>query len=254
MDHSKYLRRVTSKKISDEIYEQIKDLILSGIFKPGDRLPPERELAEKLGVSRPVVREAINRLIAKGYVENIHGSGNYVLSITERSFEEGPIDDFLKRSEENLPFIVEVRKILETWSAAMSAVRAEDRDLEMIEEYLKEFEVAVTRGKDWYKIDANFHMSIAYATHNPLLIHLMDSIFHMIEKVTLKIEQKVHSDREKSLNLLNQHREIYEAIRSKNPELAYIKMMEHMLFIEREIAGRTGRRIPYPVPLSFKVP
>ncbi len=228
-------KKIRPKRVSDEVFKQIMDLILTGKLKPGDRLPPERELAERLGVSRPVVREAISRLVAKGYLDNIQGSGTYVRSITEPYIEETAIQDFLKKGKEALPQVVEVRRILETWSAATAAVRATEKELKQMEEYLREFEEATKQGKLASSADAHFHLCIAYATHNTLLIHLMDSIFNMIERVTYEIGLRTYRDPDSYTHLYIQHLEIFKAIKERDSELAYLNMLRHMMYVEKEI-------------------
>ncbi len=235
-------KRIRPKRISDEICEQIAHLILSGKLKPGDKLPPERELAQKLGVSRPVLREAISRLIAKGYLEIIQGSGTYVRSsIADGILEESAFQDFLRKGVGILPEVVEVRKILETWAAAAAAKRATSEELDQMREYLSEFEEAAKKGRLAHVADANFHLAIAYASHNVLLMHLMDSIYNLIEKVTYEVGLKIYRDPDAYMKLFNQHRAIYDAVASKDPELAYVRMMEHMIYVERCIREAVGR-------------
>lgn len=228
-------RRIKPRRMSDEVYEQLRELIISGLLKPGDKLPPERELAEKMGVSRPVVREAISRLVAKGYLENVQGSGTYVCSVAQSCLEESPAHDFLKSGSKAMLQIVEVRKILETWSAALAAERATQQELNQMREYLKEFETSVKKDELAHTVDANFHLSISYATHNTFLIHLMDSIYSLIERVTYEIGHKVRWSSEDYWELYRQHHAIYKAIENRDPEMAYLKMMEHMIYVERQI-------------------
>ncbi len=234
------IKKIKPRRIKDEVYRQLKELILAGHLKPGDRLPPERRLAELLGVSRPVVREAISCLVAKGYLENRQGSGTYVRAITDEYIDNGPIADFLKRGPDALIHVVEVRKILETWSAYTAAQRATTEELAMIEEHLREFEEATKKGQLAHTADANFHLSIAYATHNPLLTHLMDSIYTMIEKVTYQIGLKTYRDPRTYSDLYRQHEAIFEAIKERNPEKAQLRMAEHMDYVERMIKSDLG--------------
>ncbi len=228
-------KKIRPKRISDEIVEHIRELILDGKLKPGDQLPPERELALKMGVSRPVVREAIIRLIDMGYLENLQGRGTFVRSITDDYIKNPPIHDLLNKGAMALPEIVEVRKIFETWAAATAALRATHRELEQMEEYLREMEDAKNRGELGHVADANFHLAISYATHNTLLIHLMNSIYEMIEQVTYEIGVKMYNDPQSYQDLFDQHVAIFEAIKDKDPDGAYIKMLNHMHYIETEI-------------------
>lgn len=233
-------KKIRPKRISDEIVEHIRDLILEGKLKPGDQLPPERELAGKMGVSRPVVREAIIRLIEMGYLENLQGRGTFVKSITDHYMRDRPIHDLLNRGAMVLPEIVEVRKIFETWAAATAALRATQEELDQMEEYLKEMEEAKNRGELGHVADANFHLSISYATHNTLLIHLMNNIYEMIEQVTYEIGAKMYNDPQSYQDLFDQHLAIFQAIKNRDPDGAYIKMLNHMHYIETEIRKHLG--------------
>ena len=243
MNNPKLFRRIRPKKISDEIVEHVKELILSGQLKPGDRLPSERELAETMGVSRPVLREAISRLVAMGYLENIQGKGTFVLSLAGDYMEEGGLQDFVKKGVYVLPRVVEVRKILETWSAATAAERATHEEIAQMEEYLREMEEAKKRGEIGYVADANFHSAISYATHNPLLIHIMNSIYEMIERVTYEIRSRMYTDPTSHEDLFNQHMAIFEAIKGKDPDRAYKCMLEHMEYVEREVQKIVGEAL-----------
>ncbi len=240
-------KKIRPKRISDEIVEQIRELILGGSLKPGDRLPPERELAMEMGVSRPVVREAIIRLIEMGYLENLQGKGTFVRSITEHYLEDRPIHDLINRATA-LPEIVEVRKIYETWSAATAALRATPKELAQMEEYLGEFEEAKNKGELGHVADANFHLSISYATHNTLLVHLINSIYEMVEKVTYEIGAKMYNDPHSYQDLFDQHLAIFMAIKAKDPDKAYIKMLSHMHYIEEEIRKSIGNASGLEMP------
>ena len=233
-------KKIRPKRISDEIVEHIRDLVLEGKLKPGDQLPPERELASRMGVSRPVVREAIIRLMDMGYLENLQGKGTFVKSITGHYMKDRPIHDLLNRGVTVLPEIVEVRKIFETWAAATAALRATQDELAQMEEYLREMEEAKNRGELGHVADANFHLAISYATHNTLLIHLMNSIYEMIEKVTYEIGAKMYNDPRSYQDLLDQHVAIFQAIKEGDPDGAYIKMLNHMHYIETEIRKELG--------------
>ena len=241
-------KKIHPRRISDEIVKQIQELILGGRLKPGDRIPPERELAMEMGVSRPVVREAIIRLVESGYLENQQGRGTFVRSITESYAEDRPIHDLLNRGAMALCEIVEVRKIFETWAAAAAALRATPEETAQMQEYLNEMEVAKDCGELGHVADANFHLSISYATHNTLLIHFMNSIYGMVEKVTYEIGAKMYRDPHSYQDLFDQHVEIFEAIRSKDPDEAYIKMLSHMYYIEKEIGKIIGGDYPLETP------
>jgi GntR family transcriptional repressor for pyruvate dehydrogenase complex len=226
-------QKIKPKKVSDEIYEQIKGLIVSGKLKPGEKLPPERELAASIGVSRPSLREALQKLEAKGFLEQIQGDGTYVKSATSDSFD-GFLEEFAKK--DNAIFdLMEVRRILETWAAYTAAERATDKEIAQMQEYLNEMKDAKDYGQIGYIPDANFHSTISYATHNVLLIHIMNNIYEWIEKVSFEVRSRMYTDEKSHEELFNQHSAIFNAIREGKPLAAYNAMNLHMDYIVKEL-------------------
>jgi GntR family transcriptional repressor for pyruvate dehydrogenase complex len=226
-------QKIKPKKISEEVYEQIKELILSGQIQPGEKLPAERELAVQLGVSRPSLREAINKLDAQGFVEQIHGGGTYVRSIINDPLEIA-MEEFVKRDDAILD-LIEVRKILETWAAELAAERATDEEIKHMQEYLEEMRDAKERGEVGHLSDANFHSAIFHGTHNVLLIHVMNTIFQWIERVSYEVRSRMYTKPESHEDLFKQHIDIFESISSRNPELAREKMSLHMDYVRGEL-------------------
>jgi len=226
-------QKIKPKRISDEIYFQIRDLILNGELKPGQKLPPERELAESMSVSRPSLREALNKLVAQGYLEQVQGGGTYVKSITATSIDNA-IEEFVKRDEAIFD-LMEVRKILETWAAYAAAERATDKEINNMFEFLEEMRIAKEHGHIGYISDTNFHFAISHATHNVLLVHVMNNIYQWIERVSYEIRSRMHNKPDSHELLFRHHTDIFEAIKSKDPNLAYGKMLVHMDYIQQEL-------------------
>ncbi len=130
---------------------------------------------------------------------------------------------------------MEVRKILETWAARTAAERLTDKELKTMEEYLKEMKQALDNQEVGHVPDANFHNTISYATHNFLLIHLMNSIYEWVEKVSYEVRSRLFKDHAKFENLYRQHVAIFEAMKERNPDSAYNAMLAHMDYIISEI-------------------
>ncbi|PLX68891.1 MAG: FadR family transcriptional regulator [Denitrovibrio sp.] len=225
--------KVKQKKISDIIYEQLREKIISSELSPDEKLPPERELAAMMSVSRPSLREALHRLEDQGLLEQIQGDGTYVRSIAASSVDKA-FEEFFKH-DDALLHLMEVRKILETWAARTAAERATDKELHTMEEYLKEMKQALDNKEVGHVPDANFHNTISYATHNFLLIHLMNSIYEWIEKVSYEVRSRLFKDNDKFANLYNQHVAVFEAMQGQNPDAAYDAMLAHMDYIISEI-------------------
>ncbi len=216
-------------KISDEIISQIKSLIAQGILKPGDRLPPERELVKELGVSRPSLREALNSLITMGFLE-IKGKRTFVKSVASGSIQE-PISLMLKADAQKIFDLIEVRKAIETWAAFHAAQKATEEDIHQLEKILQRMKKAFQEGKPWEKEDADFHLGIAQSTHNPIQAHIMFSIHDLLRESVAK----VFRDRNKVRKLIDQHDRIFNAIKNHSPEKAREKTLEHLNYVESEV-------------------
>src|SRR5512139_3646861 len=119
-------------KVSDEIVDQIRNLISQGKLKPGDRLLPERELIRKFDVSRPSLREALNSLITMGFLE-IKGKRTFIKSVASESMQN-PLSLMIKADTQKIFDLIEVRKALEAWAAFLAAQRATEEDIKRLEE------------------------------------------------------------------------------------------------------------------------
>jgi len=230
------LKRIKPAKISDAIVEQLKELILNGNLKPGERLPSERDLVEQLGVSRPSVREALLILEAKGLVRGRQGGGTFVSDVLAPSIVN-PLADLIKDNPEAVSDVLECRHGLEELAASYAALRATPEDREKIREKFHELYDA-TKAKDMMRAataDADFHMAIAEASHNVALIHITRSLFDLLSNQMISNwEQLVTSD-EYCEQIHDQHQYIYEAIASGEPDLARNAAHSHLSYIGRSL-------------------
>ena len=236
------LEPIRPKKISEEIVEQIKNLIAKGELKPGDRIPSERDLATMLGVSRPSVREAIMVLEATGFVESRQGGGTFVRALTETSITD-PLARLVEQKDPVLlRALVEVRMGLESWSAYLAAQRAEPDEIAEMRRLYEVMAAQASRGGWNPEVDADFHYAITAASHNSLQMHVLDSVhtlFHTTIQVALMEFYRQQGHIEK---LLVQHREILEAIAAHDAELARQKMMDHLNLVEEKMAELLRKR------------
>ena len=223
---------IKPKKVSSQIADQIRSSILSGEFKPGDKLPPERELAEMFGVSRPSVREALNILGAAGLLESYQGGGTLVKSLVETS-SGNPLSDLIKTKMERALDVIEVRKGLEAWTAYYAAKRALPEDIRRLEEIVASMERNLELAKPSQDLDANFHIVMAKSTHNIVWLHLMQSIFEAMKEFQQSVWHAVYLTSEDHQVLYQQHRKIFEAIREGEAEKARDAMLEHLTFAEQ---------------------
>jgi len=222
-------QKIKPKRISDEIFEQVRKLIVEGKLKPGDKLPPERELASQMGVSRPTLREAIHKLEARGLLEQRQGGGTFVKSLGNETLDFA-FEEYANKKDAIVD-LMEVRKILETWAAYTAAERITDEELKHLEQYLKEMEEALKKGKIGYDSDADFHSTISYATKNIFLIHIMNTIYQWIEKISYEVRSRLYNDYYKHDLLFKQHKAIYIAIKNKDGLEAYSAMLSHMNYV-----------------------
>ena len=230
------LEPIRPKKISEEIVNQIKQLISKGDLKPGDRIPSERELATMLGVSRPSVREAIMVLEAMGFLDSRQGGGTFVKALTEGSIMDPLAKLVEKRDPELLRALAEVRMGLEGWSAYLAAKRATAEDIAELRRLYAIMEKQAARGGWNPEVDAEFHFAITAASHNSLQMHVLDSI-HSIFSATIQVALMEFYRQQGYIQLLlTQHREIMEAIVAQDPERARQKMMEHLTLVEEKMA------------------
>ena len=223
---------IRPKKVSSQIAEQIRASILAGEFSPGEKLPPERDLAEMFGVSRPSVREALNILTASGLVMSYQGGGTVVKSLVELS-AGNPLSDLIKGEQERALDVIEVRKCMEAWTSYYAAQRALPEDLRKLEKLLGEMERNLDGVKPSQDLDANFHIVIAQATHNIVWLHLMQSIFDAMKEFQRGVWRAVYLTEEDHRQLFQHHRAVYEAIRDRDAERARDAMLAHLTFAEQ---------------------
>jgi GntR family transcriptional repressor for pyruvate dehydrogenase complex len=223
-------KSVKHTKVSEEIVNQIKQLIIDGKLKPGDRLPPERELIKQLGVSRPSLREALNGLVSMGFLEVRQAKRTFVKSITSKLLE-GPLAHLIKTDAQKIFDLIEVRKAIETWAAYQAAQKASQEDLLQLDGIFGEMKRAFEEGRSWEKQDADFHLAIAQATHNTIHMHIMSGIYDLLRESV----GSVFKDRAKIKKLLDQHSRIINAIRNHSPDKARERILEHLNYVESEV-------------------
>jgi GntR family transcriptional repressor for pyruvate dehydrogenase complex len=224
-------------RISDEIANQIKTLISEGRLKPGDRLPPERELIKQFGVSRPSLREALNSLVAMGFLEVKQAKRTYVKSVTSGMMQD-PLSLLIKADAQKIFDLVEVRKASEAWGAFLAAQRASGEDIQRLEKIVQDMKTAVDEGRSWEKQDADFHLAIAQGTHNTIQVHMMSTIYDLLRESM----GKVFKDRSKVKKLLDHHHRIFSAIKNHSPDKARERTLEHLNYVESEVKGSTAQK------------
>ena len=222
-------KTVRRTRLPDEIAEQIKGLISEGKLRPGDRLPPERELVKEFNVSRPSLREALNSLATLGFLET-RLKRTFVKSMTTDSIQD-PLSLLIKTDTQKIFDLIEVRKALEAWAAFHAAGRASEEDLKRLKSAIDGMRAAFDEGRSWEKEDADFHLAIAQATHNTIQTHIMSTIYDLLKESVAR----VFRDRAKIKRLLQQHYRIFQAIRTQAPEEARERILDHLTYVEAEV-------------------
>ncbi len=229
-------QKIKSKTLSEIVAEGIEKSILEGELLAGNKLPAERTLATQFDVSRPSVREAINKLQAKGLVRKVPGGGNYISDNTGASFSDPLLE--LISSNETAPFhILELRFAIEGLSAYFAAARATQAQKDNIRQKWKILDEAhSTKTKDIEaKSDVEFHLAIAEASNNPVIVHLMRHLFSILHVSIYSYFEEAGKEQRK--HLPSEHEKIMQHIIDSDPTLAQTAMHQHIAGIEHRLAN-----------------
>ena len=231
--------RVTPEKLSTAVTRQIEKLILRGILRPGERLPSERELADRLGVSRPSLREAVAELQDKGLLSTRAGAGIFVADVLGSSFSPALVRLFADHDEAVFDYIA-FRRDLEGLAAERAARLASDTDLKVIQAVFDKMESAHAKpnSKDEARLDAEFHMGIIEASHNVVMLHMMRSMFELLQQGVFYNRQVMFKQRTTRGALLDQHRAINTALQARDGEGARAAVIAHLDYVEKALADQ----------------
>ena len=216
--------RLVRSRLYEQVAEQITAWMADNGLQPGDRIPPERELAQRLGVSRATLSQALVALEVVGVVEVRHGDGTVV---TTRHQKSSRIVEAIRSHADRLPEIIETRDALETKIASLAAVRRTDDDLARIDEALDDMERDVEAGGRGVEGDERFHGAVTAASHSLLLARLMDEIGDLIRETRLESLGQPGRPQDS----LAGHRAIAEAIRAGDPAAAAEAMHAHVAMV-----------------------
>lgn len=239
MDTADIIQSIKSIEVespTDKIIQQLKQLITTGQLKPGDRLPAERVLAERLGVGRSYVREAIRKLEFFGLLKTSPQSGTYVSGYNIKMIE-GVLTDIINFNKDDFSALIEARYYMEINAARLAAIRRTDEDLELLRSAVADYDNKVNNKQDAVQEDMFIHLRIANATKNSvfesMLLMLLPDIIKNI------IDQKICGDN-RGVQAMAEHHEILQAIENKDADAAGAAMASHLddiLKISREKKG-----------------
>lgn len=223
----------------DRVVRAIEDQILSGRLAVGAKLPPEREFSESLGVSRPVVREAVRTLVTRGLLETKQGIGTMVRAVSRHEIVK-PLRLFLRTcgQDVNLEHLHQVRSILEVENAGLAAEQGTQEDIAELVRICDEMQGTADTG-EFARKDSEFHRRLSETTHNPFLILLLESIQDMMSEV----RALVGNTSGLSERVMPTHIQVIECVSARDPEGARAAMREHLeiaLTIQRELIEGKG--------------
>lgn len=202
-------------------------MIKEGKLKPGEKMDSVEKLAKNFGVGRSAIREALNGLRTMGLIEMKQGEGTFVKTFDPSKFTLPVTTAFLMK-QKDVKELYEVRKILEVGTASLAAINCKEEDLIPMGEALKVMENASGNENQAQQADTDFHLAIAKATHNHLLISLMGSVSDLISETIRETRKVLLYSEKQSDHLFVEHEQIFEAIKSKNPDLASKTMFNHL--------------------------
>jgi GntR family transcriptional regulator, transcriptional repressor for pyruvate dehydrogenase complex len=210
---------------SEEVVSQIRDMIQRGDLNLGDRLPPERDLARQLGVSRPTLRAAIRSLVALGVLQSRQGSGTFVVEDDGApTLDSSPLRMLAALHGFTIKEMFEARIALEMTIAGLAAERASGEDVATMSEEVMGMFASLDEPEKFLVHDMHFHQAVASASSNRILTALMNMVAQILFEARSKTVKNA-TDLKESAEM---HRHIYRAIREKNSEAARKAMYEHL--------------------------
>jgi GntR family transcriptional repressor for pyruvate dehydrogenase complex len=187
LGHRPVYRTVKTSRLFEQIVQQVEDSILKGQLKPGDQLPAERELAQHFGVSRTAVREAVKTLREKGLVEAYSGRGTFVTNGTSQAIRQS-LDLMIRiNQQEGSAHLAELRQVVEPEIAALAATRIEEQLLSTMREAVAIMDRSLHDPEAFVEADLDFHLALAEAVGNPLILSLLDSIVGLLREQRSRI-------------------------------------------------------------------
>ncbi len=210
-----------------QVAEQIERLILKGVLKPGDLLPPERDLVKKFGVGRSSIRDAIRTLEVMGILEPRQGHGTVVREVSADALVV-PLASLLMRKREMIAELVDVRRMIEPALAARAALNASEEELAHLADILERQERKMRRGESTIDEDSEFHYAIALAARNSVVLKVVDLLMDLLRESRTRSLQ-VPGRLERSVA---GHRRILRALQRRDPNAAEAAVRKHLKEIE----------------------
>jgi len=231
---------VRTSRLYEQIVQQIEESIVKGTLKPGDQLPAERELAQRFGVSRTAVREAVKALREKGLVEAFSGRGTFITDGTTQAVRQS-LDLMAKIGQpEGSTHLAEARAILEPEIAALAALRIQDAELATMREAVAVMDRAGQDPQAYIEADLDFHLALAEGADNPIILSLLDSIVGLLREQRLRIFRVPGGPERGQFH----HKKILEAVEHRDAEKAREAMRAHLSQVKDDSQAQPAKRVP----------
>ena len=231
-------QKVQPEKLSTSVVRQIELLILRGILRPGERLPAERELSERLGVSRPSLRNAVAQLQDQGLLTTKAGSGIFVANVLGSAFSPALTRLFATHDEAVFDYL-SFRRDMEALAAERAARLGSDSDLKVVQTVFDKMAAQSGRNPDEEaRLDAQFHTAIIEASHNVVMLHMMRSMFDLLREGVFYNRLVMFKQRTTRAALLDQHRAINDAVQARDPEGARAAVQAHLNYVEQALTDQ----------------
>lgn len=232
-------RKIENARLSSAVVRQIELLILRGILRPGERLPSERELSERLGVSRPSLREAVAELSERGLLTTRASSGIYVADVIGSAFSPALQTLFATHDEAVFDYL-DFRRDMEGLAAQRAARLGSDTDLEIVDRIYQKMESAHAKRNpdEESSLDAEFHMAIIEASHNVVMLHMMRAMFDLLREGVFYNRAMMFKQRATRDALLEQHRHINNALQARDADGAKAAVEAHLSFVETALSDQ----------------
>lgn len=223
-------KAVRTSRLYEQIVQQIEESILNGTLKPGDQLPAEREMAQRFGVSRTAVREAVKALHEKGLVEAYSGRGTFITNGTSQAIRQS-LNWMMKIGQQDgLAYLAEMRAVLEPEIAALAAARIEESHLAAMREAFNVMDRSREDPSAYIEADLDFHLALAEAVANPLILSLIDSIVALLREQRIRIFYVEGGPERGQFH----HKRILDAVETRDVEKARAAMKAHLLQVRED--------------------
>ncbi len=229
--------KIQTEKLSHSVIKQIELLILRGILRPGERLPSERELSDRMGVSRPSLRDAVAELQERGLLVSRAGSGIFVADVLGSAFSPALVALFASHTEAVFDYL-SFRRDMEGLAAERAARVGSDTDLKVVDAVFRKMEAAHLKRdpSDEAALDAEFHLSIIEASHNVVMLHMMRSMYDLLRQGVFYNRQMMFKNRTTRDLLLDQHRAINKGLQARDPSAAKAAVEAHLTYVENALS------------------